>query len=76
MQIIHFRSLIKITTMNINLKLIIIGFALMIFGGIMFIISGFSNLSPTLVLMSYGYLLGFILIVIGVIKHPNDHNEE
>ncbi len=59
--------------MNNFLKLIIIGFALMIFGGIMLILSAFSNnLSSTFVLISYGYFLGFILIIIGVIKHPND----
>ena len=57
--------------MNNALKLIIIGFALMIFGGIMLILSAFSNLSLTFVLISYGYFLGFILILIGVIKYPN-----
>lgn len=57
--------------MNNALKLIIIGFALMIFGGTLLIISALANLPSWLVLMSYSFFLGLILIVMGVIKHPN-----
>ena len=60
--------------MNNALKLIIIGFTLMIFGGIMFAtytIAKINSIPPIQLIILNGYFLGPILIVLGVIKYPN-----
>ncbi len=58
--------------MNDAVKIIIIGFALMFFGGIIFATASIGKINMPLILslLSYGYFLGLILIVIGVIIHP------
>jgi len=60
--------------MNKATKLIIIGFALMIFGGILFATAAISrvNLPSILVLLTYGYFLGLILIIVGVVTYPKN----
>ncbi len=61
--------------MNNALKLIIIGFALMIFGGIIFAtftIAGVNSIPKILLILLNGFFLGPILILLGVIKYPNE----
>lgn len=59
--------------MNIN-KVVILGFALMIFGGIILIINTLNtiNVPLYLALLSYLFFIGFILIIIGLIINPKD----
>ncbi|MFU0826821.1 MAG: hypothetical protein ACFWTJ_04655 [Lachnoclostridium sp.] len=58
--------------MNYYMKLIILGFALMLYGGIMFATFTIAKTSPPTiyVVFTLGYLFSPILILIGVIKHP------
>lgn len=59
--------------MNKSTKLIIIGFALMISGGISYATGAISraNMPSILVFLAYGYIIGLILIIIGVITYPD-----
>lgn len=60
--------------MNNACKLIIIGFALMLFGGILFATTSISEISvpAILVLLTYGYFIGLILIIWGVVIYPKE----
>lgn len=55
--------------MNGAIRVIIFGFALMIFGGVL-LIANTSN--SYLILLSYSFFIGFLLIIFGLIFLPND----
>ena len=55
--------------MNNAIRVIIFGFALMIFGGVL-LIANTSN--SYLILLSYSFFIGFLLIIFGLIFLPND----
>ncbi len=59
-------------TLNKSLKLIIFGFALMIFGGIFYITSAIYKTVPIfMIINSYGLYIGFIIILIGLLTYKN-----
>lgn len=59
-------------TLNKYLKLIIFGFALMIFGGIFYITCAiYKTVSPYMFIYSYGLYVGFIIILIGLLTYKN-----
>jgi|UPI00051C90B6 cytochrome c biogenesis factor len=56
--------------MNKSLKIIIFGFALMLFGGTFFITCAiYKSVLSYMVLFSYGLYIGFILILIGLLTY-------
>lgn len=59
--------------MNKYIKMIIIGFALMIMGGSFLITSAITraNMHIFYVLLTYGLFVGFVMIIYAVIKYPN-----
>lgn len=60
--------------MNTYMKLIIGGFALMFIGGVLFLTSAMTkvNMPVFLVLLTYGFFIGFVMIIIGLIFYPKD----
>lgn len=59
--------------MKTAIRTIILGFALMIFGGILLIVSALSHNPPYyLVILSYSLFIGFLVTLLGVFILPND----
>lgn len=59
--------------MNKSLKIIIFGFALMLFGGTFYITCAiYKTVYAFMILFSYGLYIGFILILIGLLTYKNN----
>ncbi|MDF2803817.1 MAG: hypothetical protein K0S61_3720 [Anaerocolumna sp.] len=64
--------------MNHSTKIIILGFAMMIFGGSLMIADAASqvDMSNTLVFLSYNLFVGFIVVIIGLFSNKSKDTKE
>lgn len=64
--------------MNHSTKIIILGFAMMIFGGSLMIADAASqvDMSNTLVFLSYNLFVGFIVVIIGLFSSKSKDTKE